>query len=465
LRRDLRAITADGAAASVMVGIGETYLPAFVLALTANQVASGLVATLPMFLGAMVQLVSPYAVRHWHSYRRWVVLCAVFQAAAFLPLVVAAWSGSMPCVAVFAIASVYWGTGMAGGSSWNTWVGPLVPSRVHARYFARRTLLSQSAQVLAFVAGGVSLQWGTAWGEPLRPFALLFLAAAMSRFLSSYVLSIQSEPCPPGDELVTLKLRQLASRVRQDRIGRMLLYMLAVQSSVQIAAPYFTPYMLRHLEFSYWEYVVLICAAYLAKIACLPWLGRLIDRWGAKHVLWLSGLAISPVPALWLVSDSIAYLLGLQMFSGAVWGGFELSMLLLFFETLPRHQRVSILTVFNLANATAVLLGSLAGGMLLSAMYSSPQAYWTIFVISSFARLAALGLLVRLPQGVFRRTVLSPRPVTAHWRVGSPERAVAPGVQLRVVAQRPHWAKAAGPEPRPEGPLVAEVDEPNRKCA
>jgi hypothetical protein len=36
LRKDLRAITADGAAFSVMVGVEEAYLPAFVLALSAN---------------------------------------------------------------------------------------------------------------------------------------------------------------------------------------------------------------------------------------------------------------------------------------------------------------------------------------------------------------------------------------------------------------------------------------------
>ena len=48
LRKDLRAICADGAAWSVMVGVGETYLPAFVLALMASQLASGLVATMSM---------------------------------------------------------------------------------------------------------------------------------------------------------------------------------------------------------------------------------------------------------------------------------------------------------------------------------------------------------------------------------------------------------------------------------
>lgn len=58
LDRDLRAMSADGAAWSVMVGVGETYLPAFVLALSANQTASGLVATVPLMAGAVLQMLA-----------------------------------------------------------------------------------------------------------------------------------------------------------------------------------------------------------------------------------------------------------------------------------------------------------------------------------------------------------------------------------------------------------------------
>ena len=52
-----------------MVGIKETYLPAFVLALSSSQLAAGLVATVPLMAGALLQLISPYAVRRLRSYR------------------------------------------------------------------------------------------------------------------------------------------------------------------------------------------------------------------------------------------------------------------------------------------------------------------------------------------------------------------------------------------------------------
>ena len=72
LRKDLHAISADGTAASVMVGIGEMYLPAFVLALSASDIASGLITSVPLVIGALVQLAAPRIIRRLGSYRRWV---------------------------------------------------------------------------------------------------------------------------------------------------------------------------------------------------------------------------------------------------------------------------------------------------------------------------------------------------------------------------------------------------------
>ena len=76
LRRDLRAMTADGICFSTMVGLGEAYVPAFALALGHGAAAAGLLATLPLLAGACFQLVTPEAVRRLRSYRRWVVGCA-----------------------------------------------------------------------------------------------------------------------------------------------------------------------------------------------------------------------------------------------------------------------------------------------------------------------------------------------------------------------------------------------------
>ena len=104
LRRDLRASLLDGASFGGMVGFGETFLPAFALAVGLSEMVAGVVSSAPLVAGGLMQLVSPVAVRLMHSHRKWVVLCAAVQAFAFLPLVMAALCGSIGPVDLLSIS-------------------------------------------------------------------------------------------------------------------------------------------------------------------------------------------------------------------------------------------------------------------------------------------------------------------------------------------------------------------------
>lgn len=416
-------MTADGVAANAMVGIGETYLPAFVLAISASEVACGLASTVPMLVGAVLQLGSPWAVRRLGSYRRWVVLTAAIQALGFLPLVAAAFVGTMPLAATFLIVSLYWATGMAGGTSWNAWAGTLVPERIRPGYFAWRTRFAQLGMVGGLAAGGVFLELGKAWEWMPGAFAVLFLVAAATRVASAYFLSLQHEPAPPSGPRLP-RPDELADAIRHNTDSRVILYMLAAQAACYIAGPYFTPYMLGQLELSYVHYLILICTPYVARVVCLPAWGRIVDRIGAHRMLWLSGLLVAPLPAFWNFSDSFACLIAVQIYAGLTWAGYELAQLLLFFDTIPTQRRVGVLTLYNLFNAVAIFGGSLVGGVLLSELGSGRDAYWMLFLISAVARLVAMLVLFRLPAWATRL-----RPISAA-SAPSAMPALSPGIRV-----------------------------------
>ena len=423
-----------------MVGIGETYLPAFVLALSGSQLACGLVTTVPLVVGAILQLISPWGVSRCRSYRRWVVFCVAAQAATFVPLAMAAARGALPLLMVFAIVSVYWAAGMASGPPWNVWMETLVHQRVRLRYFAWRTRVGQWGIVAGFLLGGVGLHLAARDGRYLGIFSLLFLVAAASRLTSASLLARQREPLHPANLRPLPPARGMIRFLTDGADGRLLLYLLAVQAAVQIAAPYFNPYMLGHLKFSYCAYVVLVCAANVAKILFLPALGRLVQRWGAYRVFWLSALGIVVLPGMWLVSSDLRYLFSIQVFSGAVWGANDLASLMLFFETIPREKRISILTVFNLANAIATAAGSLLGGAILLIAGASGTTYLLLFTLSTVARAAALVLLVRVPAAAGFR-----RPSTVGPTASLLPKVVPTSLARPRYLQGPHWSPGITP--------------------
>jgi MFS family permease len=278
--------------------------------------------------------------------------------------------------------------------------------------------------------GGLLLEWGTRSGEPVRVYAIVFGLALLARMLSTRFLGMQSEPKPVPLGDTRISPRAIRDHVRVGGHGRLLAYLLLFQSGVWIAAPYFTPYMLGPLGLDYVEFTILTGSAFLSRIFALPLIGHLAHRHGTRKVLWFGSVGIVPLPMLWLVSDSMFWLLPLQLVSGAVWAAFELATLLSFFEHIPHQSRTSVLSVYNLAYALAIVGGGAIGGLVLDLGDRTQAAYVTLLAISTLARFAFLPMLRGAPDVVPRSTrppalrTLSVRPSS-----GAVQRPVLPALE------------------------------------
>lgn len=428
-RRDLRAIFADGIAFSLMVGLGETYVPAFALALGMSEVAAGWIVSIPLIFGALLQLISPYAIRALKSHKRWVVICAAVQAIIFLIYAAAAFIGALPTTALYIIAAVYWGAGLATGPAWNTWVATLIPKPIRATYFAKRSRIAQGAVLGGVIIGGAALQWGSGEGAVLRIFGILFLAAGLARASSAFLLASQSEPNPLPKGHRVVSPREWFSRLAGAADGRLLVYMLAVQVAVQISGPFFTPFMLKQLHFTYVEYLLLISMSFGAKMTVLPFVGTLARRLGPQTLLYAAGFGIIPLAGLWVVSNSLAWLMFVQILSGSIWAVYELCTFLLLFDHIEEKERTSVLTTFNLANATAMVGGALIGGSILTALGAERDAYLLLFGLSSGLRLVSVIFLLRLRHVTFEPKPIAMRALAARPNTGSLDAPIVAGME------------------------------------
>ena len=415
LRRDLWVTTADATAFSLMVGCGETYIPAFALALGLGPVAAGMTASLPVLVGAIFQLVTPLGVARLGTNRGWCVACTAVQALSFIPFAVWAIRGHATLPELLVAASVYWSAGMAGAPAWNSWMGTLIPESMRTAYFANRNRLGQFGVFIGFVAGGLMLQWGESRGVTLLAFAGLFIAAAICRIISTLMLTScrevtrpqQDRPDTPraaGQGTPRALVRGLLATLRRmagTPAGPLVTYLWAFVFTAQFAAPYFTPYMLRERKFSYHAFMLVVATSFLAKALALPTLGRLGSRIGSLGLLWVGGLAVIPLSLLWLPSANVGYLIGVQVVAGVCWACWELAVALLFFDAVPHADRTGVVTVYNLGLAMATLAGAATGGMLLRALGEDSSAYMAVFAASSLLRLATLPLLrrVRMLEG------------------------------------------------------------------
>ncbi len=462
LRRDIVCSTSDGTAYCVMLGVGETYLPAFVLALGLGQVFSGLIATLPMLAGALLQLVTPLGVRAMRSYRSWIVLCATLQSLTFLALAAAAVLDAAPPWAIFVAATMYWATGLACGPAWSTWISLMIPPRIRAKYFAQRTRYLQVGVLVGILLAGwvLSSFAGSDYSSKLEPgrlnsssigeigglrqtmlrgFGVIFALAGIARGVCTVLLACQSEPRPLPHEHAAVSTQELFGRVRRRADGKLLAYAAAMAVATQIAQPFFNPYMRTHLELGEDRCAILLAASFLGRIIALPWLGRVAHRSGGLRVLMLGGLTLVPAAGLWAISGNFWFLIVTQLIVGAAWAAHELGVFLLFLETMPERERTSVLTKYNVLNSFCIATGSVLGGWLIEANGRTAGAYIVLFVVSSAARALALVLISRIRDPVPHPPDLVLEPLSVRPDAGS--------VDQPILASFKHSDDSAGDPP------------------
>ncbi len=372
LRRTLAISRKEAVASAVMTATCDNYLGAFAVALRASLLQMGWLSALPQLSGAASQLLSVW-LSPYFSRRLVVVTGVVIQAlAVFGMMLVALLTPANSVAALIGLAVIYQVCANFVQPQWRGWMGSVVPPRRRGAFFAGRTQLTMLTVFAVFSGGGILLGLFEQQGIALKGFAVLFLLAGIGRSVSAWHLYRMHDPdpsleVPPGNFVATV--RRIRDAFRHRSFSHYSLFVASMQSAVAVSAPFFSVYMLRDLQFSYWEFSINTGVSILTQFFTLAAWGRVCDRWGNRFVMVTSSLLLPVIPALWLVSTDFYYLCFVQMLSGIAWGGFTLSTANYIYDLRPpRANFASYAAVQSSLGACGVFLGALAGGALATLM-------------------------------------------------------------------------------------------------
>jgi MFS family permease len=411
VRRALRLSIAEGMCWALMVGLSEAYFVAAAVRLGAGPLALGLVVTLPLCLGAAGPLIALAVLRRVAS-RKWlVVAAAVMQSAVLAGIVVTDAVGALTPRLLIAAVCVYAMAGQSAGTAWASWIGDLVPSKRRGRYFALRNRAIQLATALALVGGGVLLErlepGAAAEARTLATsgagFRVIFLFAVGCRLASALLLALCPEPTFRGVAHRQDAMRFLGSE-RGRRGAGLLLVGAAFFVTVYLSAPYFAPFMLTELRFSYLEYMAASVSVVLVKALVFPLWGQLLDRRGARLVFHIAIVATALVPLPWILARHLGWVVAAQALSGTSWSAYEVAYFALLLESSTKRARPHLFAIQSLLHGGAQLLGGTLGGLVFAALGGSYQA---LFAVSVAGRLlvafAAVGMATRVIAPAVRR--------------------------------------------------------------
>lgn len=401
-RRDtrvaMRRSVVEGSFYAVMFGLAELYFVPDGVRMGATSVQVGLLVGLPLAVGSVGALLG-LRLLQWSGRRRPLVVSGVSCQAAVLCLAAfMQWSGQGTLPRLLILVCAYHFFAQLHGASWSSWIGDLVPAPIRGRYFSQRTRTVHLTSFLALLVGGGILQ-GLERSTHLPSgfgFAVLYTAAGVARVVSAILLASTPEGLPAQQtRAAKLPLRPRWSR-HGDRlalVGGLLFF------AVYLGSPFFTPYMLEQLDFSYLEYTLASAVVVLCKVVSMPRWGQALDRHGAAAIYRLAILLLAVVPLPWLWVRGAVGVGFAQGLSGFAWAGHEVAFFSLVLETHAPHERARAYTLQSITNGSAQLLGSLMGGL---ALVWWVDTRW-VFAATTVARLMAAIVIAIALREVFAR--------------------------------------------------------------
>jgi len=402
----LRHSVRDGVAYSVMAGGAETYLSAFALFLHASASQVALVATMPPLVGAFFQFLSAWLGHKSGKRKPIIVTGAVLQALVWLPLLLLPVRFPQQAITLLIGCLVLYHAGAnLAAPLWVSLMGDLVAERKRGRFFGRRTRLATVTSFVSLAIAGAVLYAFNRHGHTLLGYGVVFVCAALARLVSVYHLAHMHEPERRGPALPEFRVSwPWLQSLRHSSALRYSLFLVCMQFSVGVSAPFFAVYMLRDLQFNYVEFMANTGTAVLMQFLMLNTWGRISDVFGNRLILVTTGSMIPFLPLLWLVSDNFWYLIGVQVISGFAWAGFSLSSGNFLYDLIPGARRSTAMAFHNVFVAIGVFLGGMLGALLTwvvpvewtvaGQVFAIPSVLLVVFAASALLRMLVAALFL-----------------------------------------------------------------------
>lgn len=399
--KSLRYSIYDGSAHAVMLGMGETFVMSFAVALGLRPLALGLVTALPVLLAATVQA---FLFSRWRlpiSKKKFVVAFAALQALLWIPIYFVPAFSKHKALSLIALLMLYHLTAHIISPVWNEWMGDLVNETERGQYYGRRNKYRAFFQLASFLLAGVILNFF----EDVNfffGFGLIFTASAAARLLSSFYISKMTDTSTNLKIASQFTISAFFKKSLNNNFGRFVVLVGLFLAATNIASPFFTAYQLRVLNFSYLELTLSMSMSLVFQFFCFQKWGIIGDRFGNLTVLKITTVLASVIPMLWLFTDRFALILMFQAFSGLVWSGFNLAAINYIFDAVQKQNLSKCTSFYNFSSNIGICIGASLGGLVSYCIFqfsqnsqvfsvSEAKPYFYMFFISGVLR-ATVGL-------------------------------------------------------------------------
>lgn len=371
----------------VMFGFGEAYFSAYLIWMHANSFELGLVMTLPVLLGSLVQIYTTHFVEFFGSRKRFIVWMAGLQGLCHLPLLIVSKFDHKVFWAIF-IITIYQTLFRLHVPAWNSLMGDHVQEKKRGEYFGFHKRISNIFILISSIISGVMmLHYQKSPQTVFTGFCAIFSVAFLGRMVSVALLSRHYEVPIDFNHFVHFRFRRDIKVVKQKGLGTLIFTYSLISFAQYVAIPFFAPYMMNVLKFDYFQFGLMSAIVVVGRVLFSSAWGELLDRFGCRKLILINGVGIACLMLPWAYFDTFLPLCILQLISGYFWSGFELAWFQIIMENTQPHNRTQAYTLQQICGGLAMLIGALFGGWIVQHNRLDAQYYIIAFLVSFVFRL------------------------------------------------------------------------------
>ena len=372
-QRLLRLILYDALASEAMGTLTTgVFLVGFAVALGAGNFAIGILAAVP-FCVQLLQIPGVLLVEHLRARRAVSVWSAAFGRTFLLGAALAPLLGpSLSVVALIVSLAIYQAMAAIAGCAWNSWMRDLVPSSQYGRFFSRRTMATNALSITLALLGGALVDTWKRYvpNHDVFGYSILFAIAAIIGFVGVYLLHITPDPPMAPAEKMTNPFAVLLTPLREANFRRLIIFLSSWNFAANLAAPFFTVYMLKSLGYSMTTVLALTIGSQLANLAALGLWGPLSDRFSNKAVLEIAAPLFLLCTFAWTftglpwVQPMVLYLLiVIHVLMGIATAGVGLASGNIAMKLSPVGQATAYLAANSVISASFAAAAPILGGL------------------------------------------------------------------------------------------------------
>ncbi len=385
-----------------MIGIFDYYLIPLAIFLNATTVQIGILVSVPSLLSALSQLFAVKVVHLAGNRKKLILSVILWQIIFLLPIPILAVVTLPRSVELLVLLVIMFRVlGSIMGPAWGSMVSDYLPENRRGKFFGYRARIIAISGIVGVGFWGAFLSFMNKISEAWGLFAV-FLSAALCRMISLYYMSRMVELPHVSRREDHFTFWMFIRRFKESNFVKFILFVASLTFATQLSSAYFSVYMLKELHFGYIGYMSVHLASVLTGLLSFPVWGRHADQVGNAKVLKSTSFLIPLIPLFWIFGRDVFTLIVIEMFSGFVWGGFNLCATNFIYDAVTPSKRVRCLSYFNLITGFALFGGAFLGGYLAYRLPTigdySPLV--TLFIISGICRFLAHFILSRHFQEV-----------------------------------------------------------------